>query len=55
MIMDKRQEGPSTGWGRWRQNRDKKIAKPQKNKGAQMMHRAAQEKKAGVTPPDSGR
>jgi hypothetical protein len=47
--MAKREsEGPGVGWGRWRGNRDKKIAKPPKSAYQRHMAKLAKEKAAAA-------
>lgn len=39
-------KGPRQNWAKWREARDKKLANPSRNQGAQRMHKRRAEKES---------
>lgn len=39
--LTKHEEGPSSGWAKWRASRDRKLVKPRRNKAAQQLTNAS--------------
>jgi hypothetical protein len=48
-----RSEGPGVGWGSWRGNRDKKIAKPPKSPYQRLLEKLAKEKEKSQSAKES--